>query len=70
MVASDPKLGTPANAQAAIRDQFKDNASPTIADALDIVRRIFGNGSQLPCTLLVVDEIQQFIGQNIQRAND
>jgi len=70
LVAADPKLGTPANAQAAIRDQFKDNASPTIADALDIVRRIFGNGSQLPCTLLVVDEIQQFIGQSIQRAND
>ena len=70
LVAADPKLGTPANAQAAIRDQFKDSASPTIADALDIVRRIFGKGSDLPCTLLVVDEIQQFIGQNIERAND
>jgi hypothetical protein len=70
LVAADPKLGTPANAQAAIRTQFKDNSSPTIADALDFVRRIFGNGTQLPCTLLVVDEIQQFIGQNIQRAND
>ncbi len=70
LVAADPKLGTPANAQAAIREQFKDNASPTIADALDTVRRIFGNGSQLPCTLLVVDEVQQFIGQTVQRAHD
>ncbi len=70
LVAADPKLGNPANAQAAIRDQFKDNVSPTVADALDIVRRIFGNGSQIPCTLLVVDEIQQFIGQTPQRGND
>ncbi len=70
LVASDPKLGNPANAQAAIRDQFKDNNSPTIADALDVVRRLFSQGSQLPCTLLVVDEIQQFIGQTVQRAND
>jgi len=70
LVSADPKLGTPTNAQAAIRNQFKDNASPTIADALDFVRRIFGNGSQLPCTLLVVDEIQQFIGQTAPRAND
>lgn len=70
LVSADPKLGNTLNAQAAIRDQFKDNSSPTIADALEFVRRIFGNGSQLPCTLLVVDEIQQFIGQTIPRAND
>jgi ABC-type transporter Mla subunit MlaD len=43
---------------------------PPIDDALDIVKQIFGHGGQLPCTLLVVDEIQQFIGEKIQRAND
>jgi hypothetical protein len=70
LVSAEPKYATAANAQAAIRDQFKDNNSPTIDDALDMVKQIFGQGGQLPCTLLVVDEIQQFIGEKIQRAND
>lgn len=70
LVSAEPKYATAANAQAAIRDQFKDNNSPTIDDALDVVKQIFGQGGQLPCTLLVVDEIQQFIGDKIQRAND
>jgi len=70
LVSADPKYATAANAQAAIRDQFKDNNSPTIADALDVVKQIFGHDGQLPCTLLVVDEIQQFIGEKIPRGND
>jgi hypothetical protein len=70
LVSAEPKYANAANAQAAIRDQFKDNNSPTIDDALDVVKQIFGQGGQLPCTLLVVDEIQQFIGDKIQRAND
>ncbi len=70
LVSAEPKYATAANAQAAIRDQFKDNNSPSIEDALDVVRQIFGPGGQLPCTLLVLDEIQQFIGEKIQRAND
>ena len=70
LVSAEPKYATAANAQAAIRDQFKDNNSPTIHDALDVVKQIFGHDGHLPCTLLVVDEIQQFIGDKIQRAND
>ena len=70
LVSAEPKYANAANAQAAIRDQFKDNNSPTIADALDVVRQILGRDGQLPCTLLVVDEIQQFIGEKIPRAND
>jgi len=70
LVSAEPQYATAANAQAAIRDQFKDNNSPTVEDALDIVKQIFGHEGQLPCTLLVVDEIQQFIGDKIQRAND
>lgn len=70
LVSADPKYATVANAQAAIRDQFKDNNSPTLDDALDVVKQIFGHDGQLPCTLLVVDEIQQFLGGSIQRAMD
>ncbi|MEE4237029.1 MAG: BREX system P-loop protein BrxC, partial [Anderseniella sp.] len=70
LVSAEPKYATAANAQAAIRDQFKDNNSPTVDDALEIVKQIFGHGGQLPCTLLVVDEVQQFIGEKILRADD
>ena len=70
LVSAEPKYATAANAQAAMRDQFKDNNSPTINDALEVVKQIFGHDGQLPCTLLVVDEIQQFIGDKVQRAND
>ncbi len=70
LVSAEPKYATAANAQAAIRDQFKDNNSPTLDDALDVVRQIFGHGEQLSCTLLVVDEIQQFLGGSIQRTMD
>jgi len=70
LVSVEPKYDTAAHAQAAIQDQFKDNNSPTIDDALNVVRQIFGTDGKFPCTLLVLDEVQQFIGEKIQRAHD
>ena len=70
LVSAEPKYANAANAQAAIRDQFKDNNSPTLDDALDVVRQVFGPGEHLPCTLLVLDEIQQFLGASVQRTMD
>ena len=70
LVAANPQYGSAANAQAAIRSQFPDVSSPTISDALNFIKDIYGTDGELPCTLLVVDEIQQFIGEKIPRAND
>ena len=70
LVSANPQYGSAANAQAAIRSQFPDVSSPTISDALTIIKDIYGTNGELPCTLLVVDEIQQFIGEKISRAND
>ena len=70
LVSANPQYGSAANAQAAIRSQFPDVSSPTINDALSIIKDIYGTNGELPCTLLVVDEIQQFIGEKIPRAND
>ncbi len=70
LVAADPKYGTTANAQAAIRADFPDLVSPTMSQAGEFLHSIFGTGDRLPCTLLVVDEVQQFIGEKIQRAMD
>ena len=41
-----------------------------MGQALEFLRQVFGENRKLPCTLLVVDEIQQFIGEKIQRAMD
>jgi hypothetical protein len=37
---------------------------------LDLVRRIFANDGKLPCTLVVVDEVQQFVGDKVERGMD
>ena len=70
LVTAEPSYSTPQNAQAAIRSQFPIAYSPTIDDTLHIIRQVFGDENGLPCVLLVVDEIQQFIGDRIQRAMD
>ena len=70
LLSADPKYGTVANVQEVIRAGFPEIMSPTIAQALDFLQQIFGQKGKLPCTLLVVDEIQQFIGEKIHRAMD
>jgi hypothetical protein len=70
LVVANPQYATAANAQAAIRAEFPDINSPTISQTLNFLKQIYGKDGNLPCTLLVVDEIQQFIGEKIARAND
>jgi hypothetical protein len=70
LLEADPKYGTVANAQAALRAEFPDTTSPTINESLELIRQVFGKDGKLPCTLLVVDEVQQFIGERIPRAMD
>jgi len=70
LLAADPKYGTLANVQDAIRTGWPEITSPTIKQTLELLKQVYGDGNTLPCTLLVVDEIQQFIGEKIQRAND
>ena len=70
LLAADPKYGTLANVQDAIRTGWPEITSPTIKQTLEILKQVYGDGTTLPCTLLVVDEIQQFIGEKIARAND
>jgi hypothetical protein len=70
LLEADPKYGTVANAQGALRAQFPEATSPTINESLDLIRQVFGHEGQLPCTLFVVDEVQQFIAEKIPRAMD
>lgn len=70
LVAADSTFGSAKNAQEALRTQFPNSTSPTLQETLAILKQVFGNGDKLPCTLIVVDEIQQFIGDKIPRAMD
>lgn len=70
LVAADPSYSTPQNAQSAVRAQFPVNYAPTVEDSLNIIRQVFSEDGVFPCVLLVVDEVQQFIGDRVQRAMD
>ena len=70
LLEASPKYGTVANVQEVLRTGFPEITSPTISQMLDFIQKVFGERSNLPCTLLVVDEVQQFIGEKIQRAMD
>jgi len=70
LLSADPKYGTVANVQEAMRTGFPELTSPTMGQALDFLHQVFGEKNNLPCTLLVVDEIQQFLGGNVQRTMD
>jgi hypothetical protein len=70
LLSAEPKYGTVPNVQEAMRAGYPEITSPTMKQALDFVRDVLGEKGQLPCTLLVVDEVQQFIGEKIQRAMD
>ena len=70
LLAADSSYGTLKDARDSIRAQFPNVSTATIDEALDVVRRIFGSEGKLPCTLIVVDEVQQFIGDKVERAMD
>lgn len=70
LVAVDSTYGNPQNAQAAIRSQFPANYLPTVGDLIGITRSVFSEKGQLPCTLVVVDEVQQYIGDKVPKAMD
>jgi len=70
LLSANPKYGTVANVQEVIRAGFPEITSPTMSQALEFLQQVFSEKDTLPCTLLVVDEIQQFVGEKIQRAMD
>jgi hypothetical protein len=71
ILAQDSSFGQPNDVLAVLRQQFPVNANVTIGDVVATVRQIFSKGGEMPLTLIVLDEVQQFIGQtNVQRAMD
>lgn len=75
LLAVEPKYGSVPSVQEALRTNYPEITSPTVAQAIGFVKEVFGAKQKdgtfvLPCTLLVIDEIQQFLGDKVQRAMD
>lgn len=70
-LAAYPHLGDIANVSAALRAQYPAKVDEiSIDDMLAVVRRALSREGQLPCTLVVLDEVQQFINNSPDIAHD
>ena len=70
LVSIIPNYSSSSDARASIKAQFPPNDSPTIKDVMDTIRQIFTNDSKLPLILIVMDEVQQYVGDIQQRSMD
>lgn len=61
---------TPADALRAIEAQFPNVKDVSNDDVFRAVYDTLANDGQLPCTLVVLDEVQQYIGENRDRSID
>ena len=73
VLASDPQFAaTEAEARKTIKAQFPQPATDiSTGEFLTAVKRVLrlkGSNGRLPCTVVVLDEVQQFIGGSIERS--
>ena len=74
VLSCDPHLAkTEVDARATIKAQFpQPSADISTEDFLALLRRVLrvkGKGDRLPCTVLVLDEVQQYIGNSVERSS-
>jgi hypothetical protein len=66
-----PHHGTVANVGMALQAQYPAKVdSIHVDEMIDIIRRALAVNGKLPCTVLVLDEIQQYINSNADVANE
>lgn len=60
-----PQLGSTQEASKALQAQYRPNGTEvSIDEMLGLMRQALSNDDQLPCTLIVLDEVQQFINRD------
>src|SRR6185437_6135593 len=74
VLATDPHFAaSETEARATIKAQFAQPASDiTTEDFLTMFRRVLnlkGKDGRLPCTVIVLDEVQQYIGNSVERSS-
>ncbi|MBK7780587.1 MAG: BREX system P-loop protein BrxC [Ardenticatenia bacterium] len=69
LLAADPNFADNAKeVRSQIKAQFPRPGDVSDAEMTDAIRDALGVDGQLPCTLIVLDEVQQYIGENSDRA--
>jgi len=59
---------TPADALLLVGTQFPEKADISIEEMIAKVKQALVRKGKLPCTLIVLDEVQQYIGEDVQRS--
>jgi len=58
----------PADVKLLLQKQFPKVADISIEDMIDKIKQALGKKGKLPCTLIVLDEVQQYIGESADRS--
>ena len=66
--AADPDLAkSDADVRSLLKAQYPPREDITIGEMNDAIRDALSKDGRFPCTLIVLDEVQQYIGDNTQR---
>jgi hypothetical protein len=61
---------SPAAVRELLQAQFPEKTDVTDTQLIEKIREALGRHGKLPCTLLVLDEVQQYIGDSVDRSKD
>jgi len=70
LVDVDPGYGDRKAARATIKAEFTQPDDISTADFIRTIREVLSVDGQLPCTIIVLDEVQVYIGDEQDRARD
>lgn len=59
---------TPADVKLLLGNQFPEKTDVTIEEMISKIKQALMKKGKLPCTLIVLDEVQQYIGDDVQRS--
>src|SRR5205085_9100197 len=71
ILAARPEFANkPADVMVLVERQFPEKPDVTIDEMVAKAKQALARGGKLPCTLVVLDEVQQYIGNSVDRAFD
>ncbi len=68
VLACDPDLGKGDSYQQLLRNQFGKVTDISTDDFIAVAKEVLSEGDKLPLTILVLDEVQLFVGSDENRA--
>lgn len=66
--AADPGFGDRKSTRETLKQEFKQPADIDTSEFIRLTREILATGRELPCTMLVLDEVQLYISDDSDRA--